>query len=431
VKGDGSFVAGIQLDRLNFQNAAANLGGFDSDGNQMWETVLNARCFAHGDVGLLELGSELGVLVEPPREGNPSSCDVDKKFVASLDGTTGELVANRTLKDTLNILWCDDPREGVLTDPLETGFTDGDECGGDPVYWTDVNWPLISTGSEIEGLAIVGLEQVGQGYFGYGILRTEVSGNRWNLAEFEYFAPASGMMPYDMIVTESGPLIVGRAYNTTWIGGSTSLQSQGTELDLAASSTGAAVLVSSGLEVSGRFLDDNGNTFEADIEWLESQGITKGCNPPTNSEYCPDDLVTRGQMAAFLHRALAGVLTPSQAVDFVDDDGNTFEADIEWLGGTGVTKGCNPPTNDRYCPNDLVTRGQMAAFLVRALGYTDNGGGNLFVDDDGDTFEADIDKLGTAGVTKGCNPPTNDRFCPNDFVTRGQMAAFLHRALSG
>jgi len=29
----------------------------------------------------------------------------------------------------------------------------------------------------------------------------------------------------------------------------------------------------------------------------------------------------------------------------------------------------------------------------------------------------------------GCNPPTNDRFCPNDYVTRGQMAAFLARGL--
>ena len=114
---------------------------------------------------------------------------------------------------------------------------------------------------------------------------------------------------------------------------------------------------------------------------------------------------------------------------FVDDDGHTFEADIEWLADEGITKGCNPPVNDRFCPDDFVTRGQMAAFLVRAFGYADDGGGDLFVDDIGSTFEADIDKLGTAGVTKGCNPPTNNRYCPNEFVTRGQMAAFLHRAL--
>lgn len=181
----------------------------------------------------------------------------------------------------------------------------------------------------------------------------------------------------------------------------------------------------------GIFVDDDGSTFESDIEWLAEAGITLGCNPPINDRFCPNDIVTRGQMAAFLHRALDDVLVPTQAVEFIDDNGNTFENDIEWLGGTGVTRGCNPPANDRYCPDDNVTRGQMAAFLVRALSYVDNGGGDLFGDDDGNTFEKDIDKLGTAGVTRGCNPPSNDRFCPDDFVTRGQMAAFLHRALGG
>jgi len=72
----------------------------------------------------------------------------------------------------------------------------------------------------------------------------------------------------------------------------------------------------------------------------------------------------------------------------------------------------------------------MAAFLVRALGLTDDGGGDHFVDDNGSVFESDIDKLATAGVTKGCNPPTNNRFCPGSAVTRAQMAAFLHRALT-
>ena len=71
----------------------------------------------------------------------------------------------------------------------------------------------------------------------------------------------------------------------------------------------------------------------------------------------------------------------------------------------------------------------MAAFLVRALGYRDDGGGDLFDDDDESIFESDIDRLGAAAVTRGCNPPDNTRFCPDALVTRGQMAAFLHRAL--
>jgi hypothetical protein len=133
-------------------------------------------------------------------------------------------------------------------------------------------------------------------------------------------------------------------------------------------------------------------------------------------------------MAAFLVRALA-LTDDGGGNSFVDDGGSIFETDIAKLAAAGITRGCNPPVNNMFCPNANVTRGQMAAFLVRALGYTDDGGGNLFVDDDGSIFEADIDKLATAGVTHGCNPPVNDRFCPTFNVTRGQMAAFLHRAL--
>ena len=176
-----------------------------------------------------------------------------------------------------------------------------------------------------------------------------------------------------------------------------------------------------------RFGDTAGSIFLSDILWMAAEGITRGCNPPLNDRFCPDSLVTRGQMAAFLVRALG--LTDRLVDPFVDDDGSIFEADIERLAAAGITRGCDPPLNNRFCPDEPVTRGQMAAFLVRALGYLDDGGGNLFVDDDGSVFEADIDRLGTAGVTRGCNPPLNDMFCPDDYVTRGQMAAFLHRAL--
>jgi len=121
--------------------------------------------------------------------------------------------------------------------------------------------------------------------------------------------------------------------------------------------------------------------------------------------------------------------SPDGVGTFWDDDGSSFEPDIEWMAAAGVTKGCNPPVNDRFCPSAVVTREQMAAFLVRALNLTDDGGGNTFVDDNNSIFETDIAKLAAAGITKGCNPPTNTRFCPTDPVTREQMAAFLHRAI--
>lgn len=179
---------------------------------------------------------------------------------------------------------------------------------------------------------------------------------------------------------------------------------------------------------AGRFTDDDGSVHEGYIEAVAAEGITVGCNPPANSLFCPDDPVTRGQMAAFLVRA-RGYVAIDSGVGFVDDDGSVFEDDIERLATAGVTVGCNPPENDRFCPDDPVTRGQMAAFLVRAFSYTADGGGDLFADDDGSVFEDDIDRLATAGVTVGCNPPDNTQFCPDDVVTRGQMASFLGRAL--
>ena len=66
-----------------------------------------------------------------------------------------------------------------------------------------------------------------------------------------------------------------------------------------------------------------------------------------------------------LARALS---LPSTATDyFVDDKTSIFEGAINRIAEAAITQGCNPPTNDRYCPTDKVTRGQMAAFIKRAL----------------------------------------------------------------
>ncbi|MEE8376427.1 MAG: hypothetical protein V3S26_08925 [Acidimicrobiia bacterium] len=120
-----------------------------------------------------------------------------------------------------------------------------------------------------------------------------------------------------------------------------------------------------GLVVEGHFSDDNGTLFEIDIDAIAEAGITKGCNPPSNTNYCPDRDVDRGAMAAFLRRALN---LPSTTTDhFIDDDNSIFHADINAIAEAGITKGCNPPTNNRYCPGDTVDRGAMAAFLRRAL----------------------------------------------------------------
>jgi len=181
-----------------------------------------------------------------------------------------------------------------------------------------------------------------------------------------------------------------------------------------------------GVTISGYFTDDNGSTFENDIDAIAQAGITKGCNPPANSLFCPTENVDRGAMAAFIRRALG---LPSTTNDYFTDDGTSiFEEDINALAAAGIAKGCNPPDNTRYCPTRAVDRGAMAAFLKRALNLpippTD-----FFTDDESSTFEADINAVAAAGITKGCNPPSNTRYCPTRDVSRGEMAAFLRRAL--
>jgi glucose/arabinose dehydrogenase len=122
------------------------------------------------------------------------------------------------------------------------------------------------------------------------------------------------------------------------------------------------------LPPGGTFTDDDGNTHEGDIEAIAQEGITLGCNPPANTRYCPDDDVTRGEMAAFLRRALS--LPASNTNHFSDDNTSTFEADINAIAQEGITLGCNPPANTRYCPDDPVERDQMASFIARALNLT-------------------------------------------------------------
>ncbi len=175
------------------------------------------------------------------------------------------------------------------------------------------------------------------------------------------------------------------------------------------------------------FTDIDTSVHYDDIGYIWRADVTRGCNPPDNTLYCPTEPVTRQQMATFLARVLGLPSSPDEF--FVDVAASVHERDINAIAATGVTRGCNPPQNDRFCPERPVTRGEMAAFLVRSFEYEDAGEGDLFVDDDDSIFEGDIDRLATAGVTRGCNPPQNDRYCPNDPVTREQMASFLARAM--
>ncbi len=175
---------------------------------------------------------------------------------------------------------------------------------------------------------------------------------------------------------------------------------------------------------TGYFTDDDSSIHLRAIEAIADEGITKGCNPPLNDLFCPTASVTREQMATFLVRALD---LPAGTATFMDTGSSVHAADISALAEAGITKGCNPPDNTLFCPKDRVTREQMATFLVRALNLP--GGTVTFTDTTTSIHAANISALAEAGITKGCNPPDNTMFCPTDPVTREQMATFLARAL--
>jgi hypothetical protein len=179
------------------------------------------------------------------------------------------------------------------------------------------------------------------------------------------------------------------------------------------------------LPPGGTFVDDDGSIHEAMIEAIAAVGITRGCMPD-GRYFCPSEAVTRGQMAAFLKRAFP---VPDSTVDaFVDDETSVFELDIDAVAADGILRGCNPPRNDRVCPDAPVTREQMATMLVRAAHLPPSASGS-FTDIGGSVHAANIRALAAAGVTYGCDPPGNDRFCPFAPVSRAQMASFLGRAL--
>ncbi len=178
------------------------------------------------------------------------------------------------------------------------------------------------------------------------------------------------------------------------------------------------------LPPGGTFVDDDGHVHEGGIEALHAAGVTNGCSV-TPARFCPDEPVSREAMAAFLYRALG--LVPGEATNlYMDDDESPFEMEIDALTVAGISTGCG---NGLFCPTRRVTRAEMATFLVRAFAGEAAEADpvpDAFGDDDGSFHEPDIDRLAAMGITRGCGV---GRFCPDDPVTRGEMASFLTRAM--
>ena len=168
--------------------------------------------------------------------------------------------------------------------------------------------------------------------------------------------------------------------------------------------------------------------FYAFIENLFHNRVTGGCS---GGNYCPTNPVTRAQMAVFLLKAKYGFAhQPPTCTGTVFTDvlcTTAFDPWIEELHTEGITGGCG---GTLYCPDNPVTRGQMAVFLLKALEgptYDPPDCANVFDDvpcTPGVGFSDWIEELYHRGITGGCSAAPLS-YCPTNPNNRGQMAVFL------
>jgi hypothetical protein len=163
---------------------------------------------------------------------------------------------------------------------------------------------------------------------------------------------------------------------------------------------------------------------------LYAKGITSGCSGNPLS-YCPDRTLTRGEMAVLLIRAVGGDPTTFSPTPYFADvpPGYLFFAWIQKLYELGITSGCaaNPLM---FCPDQPVTRGEIASFTTRGrygpttpFAYP---AAPYFSDvPSTDIFFSSIQKMADLGIS-GCNPL---QFCSTNATTRGETAVFVARGL--
>ncbi len=171
-------------------------------------------------------------------------------------------------------------------------------------------------------------------------------------------------------------------------------------------------------------------------------GVTTGCvggSTPQTRMFCPNDSVTREEMAAFIVRAVTGTTTPANynpTPYFTDvPTTNPFFPHIQKMEELGITDGC---ATGLFCPTDTIPRWEMAIFMVRArlALYGANFSFNPVpyfadvptnVEGNGVPFPF-IQRAYEEHITSGCGTSPLI-YCPDELVTRGQMASFIMRGL--
>ena len=184
------------------------------------------------------------------------------------------------------------------------------------------------------------------------------------------------------------------------------------------------------------FEDDAGVHSDA-VDGLSRMGVFDGTECG-DDRFCPHEPLLRWTMAVWMVRVQASIelrdglpgdrLSGAATSRFVDvDDGVWWLPYVERLADLEITAGCAVEPA-RFCPHEPVTRAQMASFLSRAFGLTASGSAVEFVDVGSNVHADAIRALAEEGITQGCAVEPA-RFCPDEPVTRAQMASFLKRAI--
>ena len=174
-----------------------------------------------------------------------------------------------------------------------------------------------------------------------------------------------------------------------------------------------------------RFSDIDGGIHGANVAALDTLGVFDGTECGAR-KFCPDRPAERWAVAVWIVRVVDGrdPVTVSRS-RFTDVDNKAWWMPyVERLADLKITAGCSTEPL-RFCPHETVTRGRMASFLVQAfrLQRASSAG---FTDTARSVHRANIDALFEAGITAGCQARPL-RYCPNDPVSRAQMATLLNR----
>ena len=156
------------------------------------------------------------------------------------------------------------------------------------------------------------------------------------------------------------------------------------------------------------FADTRNHWAKDAIDFVSARGLVSGMSATI---YAPDASATRAQLWTILARQNDADLSGGT---------NWYEKAQNWAKSKGVSDGTNP--------NSTINRAQMVTMLWRAMGQPAAASGASFADVPTDSYYAQAVAWAIEnGITTGVG---GDRFDPNATCTRGQIAAFLWRAMA-